>query len=175
MLVSRVWTRDDSWCYGLAEDEEKLLWFITFDRRAKEAHLKCYNPEKEEFVKEDISLKEEVGDRRRESKCRYLTFSKGKLYISDLGLDKVYILDPNNFESNRKFGSSGAGDGQFNEPAGVAVDDVGNILVADYKNNRLSLYDKKRKWIENVKDRQVIKFNNPFLFGYLFSILFYIE
>ena len=28
------------------------------------------------------------------SKCRFLTYQLGKLYITDLGLDCVYILDP---------------------------------------------------------------------------------
>ena len=174
VLRSRIWSRGNSWSFGLAEDGEKLLWFIVYDRKGKETHLKCYDPEKKVFV-QDIPLKQQVVHRGRQSKCRYLTFSMGQLYISDLGLDKVYILDPNNLESFKRFGASGAGDGQFNEPAGIAVDDVGNILVADYRNHRLSLHDKKGKWIKIIKDRQVIKFNNPFLFGYLFSILFYIE
>ena len=28
------------------------------------------------------------------SKCRFLTYQLGKLYITDLGLDCVYVLDP---------------------------------------------------------------------------------
>ena len=148
-FVSRVWRSHKPWeCFGLAEDEQRRLWFIDFNWRSKETHLKCYDLKEEKPVK-GISLKELVGDRSRESKCRFLTFSKGKLYITDLGLDQVYILDPNNLESFRKFGSSGAGDGQFNDPAGVVVDDVGNILVADSRNHRLCLHDKNGKWMKN--------------------------
>ena len=40
------------------------------------------------FEMEDI-----IADKSR-SKCRFLTYQLGKLYITDLGLDCVYILDP---------------------------------------------------------------------------------
>ena len=154
-FVSRVWRSHKPWeCFGLAEDEQRRLWFIDFNWRSKETHLRCYDLKVGKPVK-GISPKELVGDRSRESKCRFLTFSKGKLYITDLGLDQVYILDPNNLESFRKFGSSGAGDGQFNDPAGVVVDDVGNILVADSKNHRLCLFDKKRNWIKKFQVSQI--------------------
>ncbi len=38
-----------------------------------------------------------------------------------------------------EFGSKGEGNGQFNEPAGVAVDGAGNIFVADKGNNRVQV------------------------------------
>ena len=49
------------------------------------------------------------------------------------------------------FGGSGTGPGQFWDPAGLAVDDVGNMLVADSRNHRLQLIGQDRKWIRNVK------------------------
>lgn len=104
-LLSRVWTRQFGQLYGLAEDEERLLWFIIFDRKAKEAILKCFNPEKEEFL-EDLSLNEKVGDRHRESMCRFLTFSKGKLYISDFGLATFKLSWSDFLQDRRVCGSS---------------------------------------------------------------------
>ena len=37
------------------------------------------------------------------------------------------------------FGSYGTGPGQFNEPSGVTVDQCGNVLVADSRNNRVQV------------------------------------
>ena len=49
------------------------------------------------------------------------------------------------------FGGSGTGPGQFWDPAGLAVDDLGNFIVADSRNHRLQLIGQDRKWIRNVK------------------------
>ena len=43
-----------------------------------------------------------------------------------------------------KFGSSGAGDGQFNGPFGVAVNET-HIFVADLGNSRVQILDMKGK------------------------------
>uniref|UniRef100_A0A8C7HYZ1 RING-type E3 ubiquitin transferase n=1 Tax=Oncorhynchus kisutch TaxID=8019 RepID=A0A8C7HYZ1_ONCKI len=40
-----------------------------------------------------------------------------------------------------KFGSNGEGNGQFNAPTGVAVDVNGNIIVADWGNSRIQVFD----------------------------------
>jgi len=40
-----------------------------------------------------------------------------------------------------KWGSYGSGDGQFNNPFGVAVDDAGNVYVVDNWNNRVQKFD----------------------------------
>nr|XP_019578070.1 PREDICTED: tripartite motif-containing protein 2 isoform X5 [Rhinolophus sinicus] len=40
-----------------------------------------------------------------------------------------------------KFGSNGEGNGQFNAPTGVAVDSNGNIIVADWGNSRIQVFD----------------------------------
>jgi tripartite motif-containing protein 71 len=39
-------------------------------------------------------------------------------------------------------GSAGSGDGQFNDPEGIAVDPNGNIYVADSGNNRVEVFDR---------------------------------
>jgi DNA-binding beta-propeller fold protein YncE len=39
------------------------------------------------------------------------------------------------------WGSGGPGDGQFNGPAGVAVDSGGNVFVADSINRRVQKFD----------------------------------
>jgi len=41
----------------------------------------------------------------------------------------------------RSWGSLGAGDTQFNQPSGIALDGQGNVWVADYGNNRIKKFD----------------------------------
>jgi len=45
------------------------------------------------------------------------------------------------------FGSSGAGNGQFNTPYGASVDDVGNIYVIDNNNNRVQVFDSSGSYV----------------------------
>ena len=40
----------------------------------------------------------------------------------------------------RTFGSQGAGDGQLNNPVGLAFDGEGNLVVSDYNNNRIQVF-----------------------------------
>merc|ERR1712059_4769 len=101
-----------------------------------------------ELVKK-ISMEDVIKDKKA-SKCRFLTFSKDKLYITDLGLDCVYTLDPRN-GSAKVFGKSGTGPSCFSDPAGLVVDEVGNTVVADSKNHRLCLYTSQGKFHSEVR------------------------
>lgn len=39
-----------------------------------------------------------------------------------------------------RWGQPGSGDGQFNSPAGLAVDELGRVFVADYRNHRVQIF-----------------------------------
>lgn len=67
---------------------------------------------------------------RRESKCRFLHFQNKKLYVVDLGLDLVYVVTMKT-STVRAFGGHGKEAGKFSDPAGIAVDCRGNMIVAD--------------------------------------------
>ena len=45
-----------------------------------------------------------------------------------------------------QFGSNGAGDGQFQYPFSVACDSRGVIVVADFNNDRIQVFDRKGKF-----------------------------
>uniref|UniRef100_A0A8C8J3G0 RING-type E3 ubiquitin transferase n=1 Tax=Oncorhynchus tshawytscha TaxID=74940 RepID=A0A8C8J3G0_ONCTS len=49
-----------------------------------------------------------------------------------------------------KFGSHGEGNGQFNAPTGVAVDANGNIIVADWGNSRIQVFDSSGSFLSYI-------------------------
>jgi sugar lactone lactonase YvrE len=85
------------------------------------------------------------------------------------------------------FGSAGAGDGQFSNPKGVAVDSKGNVWVADFTNDRIQEFNSEGKflgkfgtsgtgkldgpsdlaidasdnvWVTDTLNRRIVKFNS---------------
>ena len=48
------------------------------------------------------------------------------------------------------FGSNGEGNGQFNAPTGVAVDAQDNIIVADWGNSRIQIFDSQGSFLSFV-------------------------
>ena len=52
-----------------------------------------------------------------------------------------YSSDAAVIAPERQWGGPGAGDGQFAEPRGLAVDGRGNLYVADTKNSRIQVFD----------------------------------
>jgi len=134
-------------CYGLAQDKEGRLITIMESRRPRKTDLLFFDLDTGDLVKK-IEMEEIIANMAM-SKCRFLTYQLGKLYITDLGLDCVYILDPITINA-KVFGSSGSGAGQLSDPAGLVVDSVGNIIVADSKNHRLCLYSAEGKFVCNL-------------------------
>ena len=65
-----------------------------------------------------------------------------RLYIVDVAAHdvKAYSLDG---EFLFSFGERGTGDGRFNFPTNIAVDESGRILVVDSMNNRVQIFDSK--------------------------------
>jgi hypothetical protein len=62
-----------------------------------------------------------------------------RIIVADSGNHRIQAFNSQgNFIS--AFGSQGGGDGQFNNPQGIAVDGMGNIIVADSGNNRLQVF-----------------------------------
>jgi len=135
-------------CFGLAQDREGRVITIMETRNPKKTDLLFFDLSSGELVRK-IEMEDIISDKTK-SKCRFLTYQLDKLYITDLGLDCVYILDPATI-SVKVFGVSGSGDGQLSDPAGLVVDRVGNMLVADSRNHRLCLYTPEGKFLCKVK------------------------
>ena len=79
-------------CYGLAQDKEGRVITIMETRNPKKTDLLFFDLGSGELVRK-IEMEDIISDKAR-SKCRFLTYQLDKLYITYLGLDCVYILDP---------------------------------------------------------------------------------
>jgi uncharacterized protein (TIGR03663 family) len=81
----------------------------------------------------------------------------GNVYVTDTGNKRVMIFDPNGkFVRQISSGLTAAkigqnypfnGNGEMNEPVGIAVDKSGNVFVADRDNRRIQKFDKDGKFV----------------------------
>jgi DNA-binding beta-propeller fold protein YncE len=74
------------------------------------------------------------------------------LYVSDVELDQVLVYDADSLKLKRKIGTTGhrhelTTPGDFARPSGLAVDQEGNLYVADTLNNRIEIFDADGKFI----------------------------
>src|SRR5207244_11227263 len=60
----------------------------------------------------------------------------GEVYVTDTGNKRVQVFGLDG-SFKRMFGGTGAGPGQFNEEVGLAIDDDGNLWVADTWNTSI--------------------------------------
>lgn len=81
-----------------------------------------------------------------ESKCRFLEVHNDTLYVSDLGLNCVYITD---LFGNllHTIGHSGHRLGLFSQAAGIALDKDGHMIVADSRNERIQVFRSNGKFL----------------------------
>jgi sugar lactone lactonase YvrE len=68
------------------------------------------------------------------------------LYVADVELDQILVYDADTLKPIRKLGTTGrkhelTTPGDFSKPTGVAVDNDGNLYVADTMNNRIEIFD----------------------------------
>ncbi len=79
----------------------------------------------------------------------------GSLYLGDCFNQAIVKYDANG-TYQLKWGASGTGVGQFNEPRAIALDGQGNVLVADTNNHRIQIFDSNgtpiRQWGEAGSD-----------------------
>ena len=74
------------------------------------------------------------------------------LYVSDVELDQVLVYDADSLKLKRKLGTTGhnhelTSPGDFAKPSGLAVDQEGNLYVADTLNDRIEIFDADGKFI----------------------------
>lgn len=152
-------------CYGLAQDKEGRL--VCLEETKTRTALKFFNLDCKEVVKPENCVKlDALISNKADSKCRFLAHSDGRFFITDNGLNKVYVLDTESKDLKGSievghFGQSGKGPGCFHDPGGVVVDRLGNIIVADSRNHRLCLFNKEKDFIRVAKVSKLTIFHHP--------------
>ena len=74
------------------------------------------------------------------------------LYVADVDQDQVLVYDADTLKLKRRIGTGGhkhelTTPGDFARPAGLAVDQEGNLYVADTLNNRIEIFDGDGKFV----------------------------
>ena len=69
----------------------------------------------------------------------YAMDSSDNVYVADLFNNQIQKFDSNG-KFITKWGSEGTGDGQFDNPSGIALDSSGNVYVADWGNNWVQVF-----------------------------------
>jgi len=151
-------------CYGVTEDEKGQIVTINSAKafpnskpgskgrggltEVGESDIFCIDQKTGAVVKR-IEMVDIVEDKAK-SKCRFLNYYKGKVFVVDLGLDCIYTI---NMDGNHAemFGKTGSGRGEFTDPAGLILDDFGNMIVADSRNHRLQIWSSKNEYVGDVK------------------------
>ena len=78
--------------------------------------------------------------------------SLSNIIIADFQLDTIFIFDQQG-RLMRKFGESGSGPGQFNNPTFVCVGENDCIIVSDGDNHRIQVFDRVGKFLYQFGSR----------------------
>ncbi len=65
--------------------------------------------------------------------------TSGFLYVTESKSHRVSVFRTSG-ECVKVFGSKGKGEGEFNFPMGVAVDEYGGVFVCELLNNRIQVF-----------------------------------
>ena len=71
------------------------------------------------------------------------------LYVSDSGNHCVQKLTSSG-KFLHKFGQQGSGQGQFNGPWGVIIDSNNKMIVSDYNNHRIQIFNENGGWLLTI-------------------------
>ena len=75
--------------------------------------------------------------------------TNNRVYVCDTLNHRITILN-HDLTFHGSFGSKGSETGQFNWPEGVSVDRKGNVLVADYLNKRIQVFDASGHYLLSI-------------------------
>jgi DNA-binding beta-propeller fold protein YncE len=71
------------------------------------------------------------------------------LYVADTSNSRIQVFSTTDGAFIRKFGTFGSGDGELNNPTGIALDTNDNVYVADSRNQRVAKFSSSGTFIKN--------------------------
>ncbi len=71
---------------------------------------------------------------------------EGTILLSDAGNDKIHELDENG-SLIRSFGGLGSGNGQFNNPSGMAISQDNKLYISDQANHRIQVLERNGTFV----------------------------
>ena len=87
-----------------------------------------------------------------EFQCPFGLLLEGdRLYVSDNSLHCVQYFSATTGQYIGQFGCNGKENGQFSNPYGMSTDGKGNILVADYSNNRVQVFKEDDTFVQVIQ------------------------
>ena len=75
--------------------------------------------------------------------------TNNRVYVCDTHNNRIAILN-HDLTFHDSFGSKGMEITQLHRPEGIAVDNKGNVLVADYGNNRIQIFDENGHYLSSI-------------------------
>lgn len=82
--------------------------------------------------------------------------SSGNVYVADVNSQSIKIYSPKG-ELIREIGGPGTGNGQFNFPNGIAVNQNGTeIYVSDSQNNRVQVFDGQGEFLRMIQPKDAM-------------------
>ena len=87
---------------------------------------------------------------------------KGKLFVSDRGAHLIKVYNRNG-RFLYEFGTYGTGDGELNNPTGLAVDKMGHLLVCSLHNHRVQVFTLDGKFVAKFGEygKELGQMNSP--------------
>ncbi|CAI8057619.1 E3 ubiquitin-protein ligase TRIM71 [Geodia barretti] len=75
--------------------------------------------------------------------------TNNRVYVCDTNNHRITILN-HDLTFHSSFGSKGSEAGQFNKPDGISVSRNGNVLVADFSNNTVQIFDAIGQYLSSI-------------------------
>ena len=131
--------------FTLKQDEENRVFIKQLERKGKKRGSRF------EFTASiAVTVVHHFHNWATLSKVRFLMYSMGMVYISDLGLNKMYIIDMKTGQQTSA-GYLGGDNGEIKRPTGLLADDLGNIMLADSDNDRLVVFTKSGRFVKVIR------------------------